>query len=195
MLCGVRLIAEPWDVGGGGYQLGRFPPGWSEWNDKFRDTTREFWRGSKGYVAEMGYRLSGSSDQFQGSGRGPSASVNYVTAHDGFTLTDLVSYDRKHNLANGEGNRDGTDNNRSWNCGVEGLTNDADILDLRDRQRRNFLATLLFSQACRCCSAATSWGAGNAGTTTPTARTTKLVGTTGSWRHGGRISLRSRNTS
>ena len=146
VLCDVKLIAEPWDVGGGGYQLGQFPPGWSEWNDKFRDTAREFWRGSDGYVAEMGYRLSGSSDQFQGSGRGPSASINYVTAHDGFTLTDLVSYDRKHNLANGEGNRDGTDNNRSWNCGVEGLTNDADILDLRDRQRRNFLATLMFSQ-------------------------------------------------
>ena len=146
VLCDVKLIAEPWDVGGGGYQLGQFPPGWSEWNDKFRDTAREFWRGSDGYVAEMGYRLSGSSDQFQGSGRGPSASINYVTAHDGFTLTDLVSYDRKHNLANGEGNRDGTDNNRSWNCGVEGLTNDADILDLRDRQRRNFLATMMFSQ-------------------------------------------------
>ena len=146
VLSGVKLIAEPWDVGGGGYQLGRFPPGWSEWNDKFRDTAREFWRGSDGYVAAMGYRLSGSSDLFQGSGRGPFASINYVTAHDGFTLTDLVSYDRKHNLANGEGNRDGTDNNRSWNCGVEGLTSDASILDLRDRQRRNFLATLLFSQ-------------------------------------------------
>jgi glycogen operon protein len=146
ILAGVKLIAEPWDVGGSGYQLGRFPPGWSEWNDKFRDTAREFWRGSDGYVAAMGYRLSGSSDQFQGSGRGPSASINYVTAHDGFTLTDLVSYDRKHNLANGEGNQDGTDHNRSWNCGVEGLTNDANILDLRDRQRRNFLATLLFSQ-------------------------------------------------
>ncbi|MEZ4562371.1 MAG: glycogen debranching protein GlgX [Thermomicrobiales bacterium] len=146
VLSGVKLIAEPWDVGGGGYQLGRFPPGWSEWNDRFRDAAREFWRGSDGYVAEMGYRLSGSSDQFQGNGRGPFAGINYVTAHDGFTLTDLVSYDRKHNLANGEGNRDGTDNNRSWNCGVEGLTNDASVLDLRDRQRRNFLATLLFSQ-------------------------------------------------
>jgi isoamylase len=146
VLCDVKLIAEPWDVGSGGYQLGQFPPGWSEWNDKFRDTAREFWRGSDGYVAEMGYRLTGSSDQFQGNGRGPSASINYVTAHDGFTLTDLVSYDRKHNQVNGEGNRDGTDNNRSWNCGVEGPTSDASILDLRDRQRRNFLATLLFSQ-------------------------------------------------
>ncbi|MFT4039769.1 MAG: glycogen debranching protein GlgX [Thermomicrobiales bacterium] len=146
VLAGAKLIAEPWDVGNGGYQLGNFPPGWSEWNDTFRDTAREFWKGSDGYVAEMGYRLTGSSDHFQVSGRGPSASINYVTAHDGFTLTDLVSYDRKDNWANGEDNRDGTDNNRSWNCGVEGDSAEPEVHELRDRQRRNFLATLLFSQ-------------------------------------------------
>ncbi|MDP8938559.1 MAG: glycogen debranching protein GlgX [Actinomycetota bacterium] len=141
----VKLIAEPWDVGHGGYQVGRFPEPWSEWNDKYRDAVREFWRGGVP-PAEMGYRLTGSSDIYDHTGRRPSASVNFVTAHDGFTLRDLVSYDRKHNQANGEDNRDGTDDNRSWNCGAEGDTDDPDVLALRRRQQRNLLATLLLSQ-------------------------------------------------
>jgi isoamylase len=146
VLAGVKLIAEPWDLGEGGYQVGRFPSGWSEWNDKFRDGVRRFWRGDDGLVADMGFRLTGSSDLFKGDGRQPSASVNFVTAHDGFTLTDLVSYDRKHNWANGDENRDGSDNNLSSNYGHEGPTDDAAILETRARQRRNFLATLFFSQ-------------------------------------------------
>ena len=120
----VKLIAEPWDVGEGGYQVGNFPPLWSEWNGKYRDEVRDFWRGAEHSVAEFGYRLTGSSRPLPGDGRTPSASINFVTAHDGFTLTDLVSYDDKHNEANGEDNRDGTDDNRSWNCGVEGPTDD-----------------------------------------------------------------------
>jgi len=146
VLSQVKLIAEPWDVGHGGYQVGRFPPPWSEWNDKYRDAVREFWRGGHTPMAEMGYRLTGSSDIYEHTGRPPAASVNFVTAHDGFTLRDLVSYDRKHNQANGEDNRDGGDHNRSWNCGVEGDTDDPDILALRRRQQRNLLATLLLSQ-------------------------------------------------
>ncbi len=142
----VKLIAEPWDLGEGGYQVGNFPVLWTEWNGKYRDAVRDFWRGKGTSLAEMGYRLTGSSDLYQGSARKPSASINFVTAHDGFTLRDLVSYDRKHNEANGEHNRDGTDDNRSWNCGVEGDTDDADVLALRRRQQRNFLATLLLSQ-------------------------------------------------
>ncbi len=142
----VKLIAEPWDLGHGGYQVGRFPGPWSEWNDKYRDAVREFWRSGDAPLGEMGYRLTGSSDLYEHSGRQPSASINFVTAHDGFTLRDLVSYDRKHNHANGEDNRDGSDNNRSWNCGVEGDTDDAHVLGLRRRQQRNLLATLLLSQ-------------------------------------------------
>ena len=142
----VKLIAEPWDVREGGYQVGRFPEPWSEWNDRYRDAVREFWRGGDAPLAEMGYRLTGSSDLYEADGRQPSASVNFVTAHDGFTLRDLVSYERKHNEANGEDSRDGTDNNRSWNCGVEGETDDPAILALRRRQQRNMLATLLLSQ-------------------------------------------------
>jgi isoamylase len=142
----VKLIAEPWDVGEGGYQVGNFPVLWTEWNGKYRDGVRDFWRGHGTSLAEMGYRLSGSSDLYQDDGRAPSASVNFITAHDGFTLRDLVSYNSKHNLHNGEGNRDGTDDNRSWNCGVEGPTDDAHVLDLRRRQQRNLLATLLLSQ-------------------------------------------------
>jgi isoamylase len=141
----VKLIAEPWDVGEGGYQVGNFPALWAEWNGKYRDSVRDFWRGGTS-LAEMGYRLTGSSDLYQRDGRKPSASVNFVTAHDGFTLRDLVSYDVKHNEANGEGNRDGTDDNRSWNCGVEGETGVRSVLDLRRRQQRNLLATLLLSQ-------------------------------------------------
>jgi isoamylase len=142
----VKLIAEPWDVGEGGYQVGNFPPLWSEWNGKYRDEVRDFWRGADHTVAEFGYRFTGSSDLYEGTGRTPSASVNFITAHDGFTLNDLVSYDDKHNDANGEDNRDGTDDNRSWNCGAEGDTDDAEVLVLRRRQCRNLLATLLLSQ-------------------------------------------------
>src|SRR5947199_1780301 len=142
----VKLIAEPWDVGEGGYQVGNFPPLWSEWNGKYRDSTRDFWRGTDQTLAEFGSRFTGSSDVYEGTARRPYASINFVTAHDGFTLRDLVSYNDKHNEANGEENRDGENHNRSWNCGVEGPTDDRAILALRARQRRNFLATLLLSQ-------------------------------------------------
>ncbi|MGW5215986.1 glycogen debranching protein GlgX [Streptomyces sp. NPDC004051] len=145
VLRGVKLIAEPWDVGPGGYRVGAFPPLWSEWNDRYRDAVRDFWRPAAADLREIGYRLSGSSDLYDWGGRRPYASVNYVTAHDGFTLRDLVSYDRKHNEANGEGNRDGADDNRSWNCGTEGETDDPDVLALRRRQLRNLLTTLLLS--------------------------------------------------
>jgi isoamylase len=142
----VKLIAEPWDVGEGGYHVGNFPPLWTEWNGKYRDTVRDFWRGRPATLPEFASRLTGSSDLYQDDGRRPVASINFVTAHDGFTLADLVSYDHKHNEANGEGNRDGTDDNRSWNGGAEGPTEDPGILALRRRQQRNFLATLLLSQ-------------------------------------------------
>jgi isoamylase len=142
----VKLIAEPWDVGPGGYQVGNFPPGWTEWNGKYRDTVRDFWRGTPGTMGEFAARLTGSSDLYQDDGRRPYASINFVTAHDGFTLNDLVSYNEKHNEANMEGNRDGTDDNRSWNCGAEGPTDDPEIKALRARQQRNFLVTLMLSQ-------------------------------------------------
>ncbi|MCU1461328.1 MAG: glycogen debranching enzyme GlgX [Acidimicrobiales bacterium] len=142
----VKLIAEPWDLGEGGYQVGNFPVLWTEWNGKYRDAVRDFWRGRESGLAEMGYRLTGSSDLYQDDGRRPNASINFVTAHDGFPLADLVSYERKHNEANGEANADGTDDNRSWNCGVEGPTRDPAALALRGRQQRNFLTTLLLSQ-------------------------------------------------
>ena len=142
----VKLIAEPWDVGQGGYQVGNFPPQWTEWNGKYRDAVRDFWRGQPGTLPDFASRLAGSSDLYEASGRRPFASVNFVTCHDGFTLHDLVSYDRKHNDANGEGNTDGSDDNRSWNCGAEGPTGDPAIADLRARQKRNFLTTLLVSQ-------------------------------------------------
>jgi isoamylase len=142
----VKLIAEPWDLGQGGYQVGNFPAGWAEWNGKYRDTLRRYWKGDGGQVAELAYRLTGSSDLYETSGRRPYASVNFVTAHDGFTLNDLVSYNQKHNEANGEDNRDGTDDNASWNCGVEGPTDDPAIVELRERQKRNMMATLLLSQ-------------------------------------------------
>jgi glycogen operon protein len=141
----VKLIAEPWDVGEGGYQVGNFPPLWSEWNGKYRDTVRDFWRGEPSALPEFASRLSGSSDLYETSGRRPVASVNFATCHDGFTLADLVSYNTKHNEANGEGNRDGTNDNRSWNCGVEGPAGPA-VNALRARQQRNFLATLFCSQ-------------------------------------------------
>jgi glycogen operon protein len=146
VLSQVKLIAEPWDVAQGGYQLGNFPPGWAEWNDKYRDSVRSYWKGEGGGIGEVASRLSGSSDIFQPAGRGPAASINFVTAHDGFTLEDLVSYSEKHNEANLEANRDGSDNNRSWNCGIEGPTPDPGVRSLREKQKRNLLATLLFSQ-------------------------------------------------
>jgi isoamylase len=146
LLSQVKLIAEPWDIGPGGYQVGNFPVLWAEWNGKYRDTVRRFWKGDEAQVAELAYRLSGSSDLYQQSGRNPHASINFVTAHDGFTLRDLVSYNEKHNEANGEGNRDGESHNNSWNCGVEGETHDPVVNALRARQQRNFLATLLLSQ-------------------------------------------------
>jgi glycogen operon protein len=142
----VKLIAEPWDVGEGGYQVGNFPPLWTEWNGKYRDTVRNLWRGHPDTLPEFASRLTGSSDLYETSGRRPVASINFFTCHDGFTLNDLVSYHHKHNKANGEGNRDGTDDNRSWNCGVEGPTGDPEILELRARQKRNFLTTLFCSQ-------------------------------------------------
>ncbi|HEX3259372.1 MAG TPA: glycogen debranching protein GlgX [Pseudonocardia sp.] len=142
----VKLIAEPWDVGPGGYQVGNFPPLWSEWNGKYRDTVRDFWRGEPGTLGEFASRIAGSSDLYQQDGRRPYASINFVTAHDGFTLRDLVSYNDKHNDANGEGGNDGESHNRSWNCGVEGPTDDAAVLALRDRQQRNFITTLMLSQ-------------------------------------------------
>ncbi len=142
----LKLIAEPWDVGAGGYQVGNFPALWTEWNGRYRDAVRDYWRGTPGTVGEFASRLTGSSDLYQSTGRRPFASINFVTAHDGFTLHDLVSYEAKHNEANGEDNRDGTDDNRSWNCGVEGPTDDPEVLALRGRQTRNLLATLLLSQ-------------------------------------------------
>ncbi len=142
----VKLIAEPWDVGEGGYQVGNFPPGWTEWNGKYRDCIRDYWRGADSVLGEFAARFTGSPDLYQDDNRRPTASINFVTAHDGFTLNDLVSYNEKHNEANGEENRDGESHNRSWNCGVEGPTSDPEIIELRQRQKRNFLTSLLLSQ-------------------------------------------------
>jgi len=146
VLSQVKLIAEPWDLGVGGYQVGNFPVGWAEWNDRYRDAVRAYWKGDGGFMGEFANRLTGSSDLYATSGRSPYASINFVTAHDGFTLEDLVSYNEKHNEANQEGNADGSDHNLSWNCGVEGPSTDPAIRELRGRQKRNFLATLLLSQ-------------------------------------------------
>jgi len=146
VLSNVKLIAEPWDIGEGGYQIGNFPPLWSEWNGQYRDMMRGLWHSEDGGLAEFGYRFTGSSDLYEFSGRRPFASINFITSHDGFTLNDLVSYNEKHNEANGENNEDGDDHNISWNCGVEGETDDSDVLRLRCQQRRNFLATLMLSQ-------------------------------------------------
>ena len=146
VLSSVKLIAEPWDCGPGGYQVGKFAPGWAEWNDGFRDTVRSFWKGEPGTAPALARCLTASGDKFNHRGRRPWASVNFITAHDGFTLADLVSYNDKHNDANGEGGRDGHGDNRSWNCGAEGVTDDVEILELRRRQQRNLLATLLLSQ-------------------------------------------------
>ena len=146
IISSVKLIAEPWDIGDGGYQVGNFPVLWTEWNGKYRDCVRKYWKGDDSQVAELAARLTGSSDLYENDGRRPTASVNFVTAHDGFTLNDLVSYNDKHNLANGEENRDGANDNESWNCGEEGPTDDPEILELREQQKRNFLATLMLSQ-------------------------------------------------
>jgi isoamylase len=146
ILAGVKLIAEPWDIGWGGYDVGQFPAGWSEWNGKYRDTVRDFWRSTAGTLPDFATRISGSRDLYGHGGRQPNASVNIITVHDGFTLADLVSYNGKHNEANGEQNRDGADDNRSWNCGVEGPTDDSAVLELRARQRRNLIATLMLSE-------------------------------------------------
>jgi glycogen operon protein len=142
----MKLIAEPWDIGEGGYQVGNFPPSWSEWNGRYRDTIRDFWRAEPATLGELGYRFTGSSDLYESDTRRPTASINFVTCHDGFTLADLVSYNEKHNEANGEDGRDGESHNRSWNCGTEGPTDDPEIVALRLRQRRNFMVTLLLSQ-------------------------------------------------
>src|SRR5258707_9598666 len=142
----VKLIAEPWDLGPGGYQVGNFPPQWTEWNGKYRDTVRDFWRSEPATLDEFASRLTGSADLYEHTARRPVASINFVTAHDGFTLRDLVSYNEKHNEANKEDNRDGESHNRSWNCGVEGPTDDPEITGLRAQQQRNFLVTLLLSQ-------------------------------------------------
>jgi glycogen operon protein len=142
----VKLIAEPWDTGPDGYQVGNFPPGWAEWNDKYRDTARSYWKGDEGTAPDLASGLLGSSDRFDKRGRRPYASVNFVTAHDGFTLKDVVSFNDKHNEANGENNADGHSHNLSWNCGVEGETDDQSILDLRDRMRRSLATTVLMSQ-------------------------------------------------
>src|SRR5579872_3836725 len=145
-LAEVKLIAEPWDVGDGGYQVGQFPVLWAEWNGKYRDTVRRFWKGDGGQLSDFAYRLTGSSDLYQFDGRKPYASINFITAHDGFTLCDLVSYNEKHNEANLEDNRDGENNNLSWNCGAEGDTDDPGVNALRAKQTRNFLTTLVLSQ-------------------------------------------------
>jgi len=142
----VKLIAEPWDIGEGGYQVGKFPPGWAEWNGKYRDCVRDFWRGAHSMLGEFALRFTGSPDLYKNDYRRPTASINFVTAHDGFTLHDLVSYNQKHNEANGEGNNDGESHNRSWNCGVEGPTDDPEIIELRQKQKRNLLTTLFLSQ-------------------------------------------------
>jgi glycogen operon protein len=146
VLSQVKLIAEPWDLGQGGYQVGNFPVLWTEWNGRYRDSVRRFWRGDGGTVAELATRLGGSSDLYAHNGRRPYASINFITAHDGFTLHDLVSYERKHNEGNGEDNRDGENHNVSWNCGVDGPSDDLAIRALRERQKRNLLATLFLSQ-------------------------------------------------
>jgi isoamylase len=163
VLQGVPLMAEPWDVGEGGYQVGQFPVNWSEWNGQFRDTARRFWRGDPQEAAQLATRLAGSSDLYGDDGRRPSASINLITVHDGFTLADLVSFDHKHNEANGENNRDGTDANDSWNCGAEGSTSDPEVRDLRRQQQRNLLFTLLLSQGVPLLQAGDEFGRSQAG--------------------------------
>ena len=179
VLSQVKLIAEPWDVGPGGYQVGNFPILWSEWNGMYRDTMRGFWRGETD-VGGLASRFCGSADLYERDGKRPFASINFITAHDGFTLRDLVTYNEKHNEANGEDNRDGADDNRSWNCGVEGPTDDPEVNALRARQQRNFLATLLLSQGVPMLLGGDEICARSAATTTRGARTTRSPGSTGS---------------
>ena len=175
-----KLIAEPWDVGqADSYDLGQFPAQWQEWNGRYRDSMRDFWRSKDVGVAEFATRFGGSSDLYGAARRRPTASVNLITVHDGFTLRDLVSYDDKHNEANGEDNRDGTDDNRSWNCGAEGPTDDPDVNALRAGSPGRCCPRCCCRSACRCCSAATRSAAPRAATTTPTARTTRSPGSTG----------------
>ena len=180
----VKLIAEPWDVGEGGYQVGQFPPLWSEWNGQYRDSVRDFWRGQPDTLPEFASRLTGSSDLYETSGRRPVASVNFATCHDGFTLTDLVSYNRKHNEANGEDNADGSDDNRSWNCGTEGPSSATRAsTSCGPGSGATSWPPCSARRACRCCWPVTSWAAPSAATTTPTARTTRCPGWTGrAWR-------------
>jgi isoamylase len=149
----VKLIAEPWDIGEGGYQVGKFPAGWAEWNGKYRDCMRDFWRGADSMLSEFAERFTGSSDLYKNDYRKPTASINFITAHDGFSLHDLVSYNEKHNEANGENNNDGESHNRSWNCGVEGETDDPEVNKLRQQQKRNLLTTLISFARCAhaCC--------------------------------------------
>jgi isoamylase len=179
ILSQVKLIAEPWDVGEGGYQVGNFPAGWAEWNGRYRDTVRRYWRGDGGQVAELGYRLTGSSDLYERSGRRPYASVNFVTAHDGFTLQDLVSYNGKHNDANREENRDGTDDNLSWNCGTEGPTNEPTVLELRARRSGTCWRHSYCRRACPCCWGEMKLAGRNKGITMPIARIMRLAGSIG----------------
>jgi glycogen operon protein len=179
VLSRVKLIAEPWDVGPGGYQVGNFPVLWTEWNGKYRDLLRRFWKGDGGLSRELATRLAGSSDLYQQTGRAPYASINLITCHDGFTLQDLVSYNDKHNEANGEGNRDGSNDNNSWNCGVEGPTNDLAIRALREQQKRNLIGTLFLSQGVPMLLGGDELSHAQKGTTTPTARTMTSPGSTG----------------
>ncbi len=172
----LKLIGEPWDIGPGGYQVGGFPPGWSEWNDKFRDGVRDYWRGEHEVTRELAARVTGSGDVYDLRGRRPWASVNFVTAHDGFTLNDLVSYNERHNEANGEDNRDGHSDNRSHNLGCEGPTDDEGIRATRERQKRNYLATLLFSHGAPMILAGDEFGRTQTATTTPTRRTMRSPG-------------------
>ena len=175
VLSGVKLIAEPWDVGPGGYQVGQFPPGWAEWNDKFRDTVRRFWKGDEGAAREFARRITGSGDLFNRRGRRPWATVNFVTAHDGFTLNDLVSYNEKHNHANGEENRDGHSANHSWNHGVEGPTDDLEVIKLREQQKRNLLATTLLSHGTPMILAGDEFGHSQAGNNNSYAQDNKIA--------------------
>jgi len=175
VLSRVKLIAEPWDLGPGGYQVGNFPVLWTEWNGKYRDCVRRFWKGEGGSVGELASRLAGSSDLYSHNGRRPSASLNFITAHDGFTLLDLVSYDRKHNEANGEDNRDGSNENHSWNCGAEGPSDDPAVQELRRRQQRNFLATLLLSQGVPMLTSGDEFGRTQLGNNNPYCQDSPLV--------------------
>jgi isoamylase len=172
VLSQVKLIAEPWDLGDGGYQVGNFPVGWTEWNGKYRDVVRDYWRGEGGLMGQLAYRLTGSSDLYQHSGRRPYASINFITAHDGFTLYDLVSHNEKHNAANGEDNRDGDRTTAAGTAAPKARPTDPEVLALRQRQRAICWRRCCSRKACRCCWRAMKWDAPSAATTTPTARTT-----------------------